>query len=80
MLRISVGRGRAVLTVRDHNVEDYAALRDMDATDVAVLDGASTSSPPMHVSDSGSGCCTNILNRPQERCLWKASLRHPAEL
>jgi len=29
-----------VLTVRDHNVEDYAALRDMDATDVAVLDGA----------------------------------------
>ena len=40
MLRISVGRGRAVLTVRDHNVEDYAALRDMDATDVAVLDAA----------------------------------------
>ena len=27
-----------MLTLRDHNVEDYAALRDMDATDVAVLD------------------------------------------
>jgi hypothetical protein len=29
-----------VLTLRDHNVEDYAALRDMDTTDVAVLDEA----------------------------------------
>src|ERR1700739_4908252 len=29
-----------MLTLRDHNVEDYAALRDMDATDVAVLDEA----------------------------------------
>jgi hypothetical protein len=29
-----------VLTMRDHNVEDYATLRDMDATDVAVLDAA----------------------------------------
>ena len=29
-----------MLTVRDHNVEDYAALRDMDTTDVAVLDDA----------------------------------------
>src|ERR1700739_1253436 len=27
-----------MLTLRDHNVADYAALRDMDATDVAVLD------------------------------------------
>jgi hypothetical protein len=27
-----------VLTLRDHNVADYAALRDMDTTDVAVLD------------------------------------------
>jgi hypothetical protein len=26
-----------VLTLRDHTVEDYAALRDMDTTDVAVL-------------------------------------------
>jgi hypothetical protein len=26
-----------MLTMRDHNVEDYAALRDMDATDVSVL-------------------------------------------
>jgi hypothetical protein len=26
-----------VLTMRDHDVEDYAALRDMDATDVGVL-------------------------------------------
>jgi hypothetical protein len=29
-----------VLTMRDHNVEDYATLRDMDTTDVAVLDEA----------------------------------------
>src|ERR1700756_4638764 len=29
-----------MLTMRDHNVEDYAALRDMDTTDVAVLDDA----------------------------------------
>src|ERR1700722_10504998 len=29
-----------MLTLRDHNVEDYAALRDMDTTDVAVLDKA----------------------------------------
>jgi hypothetical protein len=29
-----------VLTLRDHNVEDYAALRDMDTADVAVLDDA----------------------------------------
>jgi hypothetical protein len=29
-----------MLTLRDHNVEDYAMLRDMDATDVAVLDEA----------------------------------------
>ena len=28
-----------MLTLREHNVEDYAALRDMDTTDVAVLDG-----------------------------------------
>jgi hypothetical protein len=27
-----------MLAIRDHNVEDYAALDDMDATDVAVLD------------------------------------------
>src|ERR1700756_4977412 len=27
-----------MLTMRDHNVEDYAALRDMDTTDVAVWD------------------------------------------
>ncbi len=27
-----------MLTLRDHNVEDYATLRDMDTTDVAVLD------------------------------------------
>ena len=26
-----------MLTVRDHDVEDYAALRDMDATDVGEL-------------------------------------------
>jgi len=29
-----------VLTMRDHNVEDYATLRDMDTTNVAVLDEA----------------------------------------
>ncbi len=29
-----------MLTLRDHNVEDYTKLRDMDATDVAVLDQA----------------------------------------
>ncbi len=29
-----------MLTMRDHNVEDYATLRDMDMTDVAVLDEA----------------------------------------
>jgi hypothetical protein len=29
-----------VFTMRDHNVEDYAALRDMDTTDVAALDEA----------------------------------------
>jgi hypothetical protein len=29
-----------VLTMRDHNVEDYATLRDMDTSDVAVLDEA----------------------------------------
>ena len=29
-----------MLTMRDHNVEDYATLRDMDTTDVAVLDAA----------------------------------------
>jgi hypothetical protein len=29
-----------VLTLRDHNVEDYAALRGMDTTDVPVLDDA----------------------------------------
>ena len=29
-----------MLTLRDHSVEDYADLRHMDATDVAVLDGA----------------------------------------
>jgi hypothetical protein len=29
-----------VLTLRDHTVEDYANLRDMDASDVAVLDEA----------------------------------------
>ncbi len=29
-----------MLTLRDHNVEDYATLRDMDTTDVAVLDEA----------------------------------------
>jgi hypothetical protein len=33
-------RSEPVLTLRDHNVEDYAALRDMDTTDVAVLDDA----------------------------------------
>ncbi len=26
-----------MLTMRDHDVEDYAALRDMDATNVRVL-------------------------------------------
>lgn len=29
-----------MLTLRDHNVEDYASLRDMDSTDVAILDDA----------------------------------------
>lgn len=29
-----------MLTMRDHNVEDYATLRDMDLTDVDVLDEA----------------------------------------
>jgi len=29
-----------VLTLRDHNVADYTTLRDMDTTDVAVLDEA----------------------------------------
>ncbi|MGB9308194.1 MAG: hypothetical protein WCB92_32275 [Mycobacterium sp.] len=29
-----------MLTLRDHNVEDYASLRDMDSTDVAVMDDA----------------------------------------
>jgi hypothetical protein len=29
-----------MLTMRDHNVDDYAALGDMDTTDVAVLDEA----------------------------------------
>jgi hypothetical protein len=29
-----------VLTLRDHDVADYATLRDMDATDVGLLDGA----------------------------------------
>jgi hypothetical protein len=29
-----------MLTLRDHNVSDYASLRDMDTTDVAVLDEA----------------------------------------
>ena len=29
-----------MLTMRDHNVEDCATLRDMDMTDVAVLDEA----------------------------------------
>jgi hypothetical protein len=29
-----------VFTMRDHNVEDYATLNDMDITDVAVLDDA----------------------------------------
>ncbi|HTQ22385.1 hypothetical protein [Mycobacterium sp.] len=29
-----------MLTIRDHNVEDYTKLRDMDTTDVAVLDDA----------------------------------------
>lgn len=29
-----------MLTIRDHNVDDYARLRDMDTTDVAVLDDA----------------------------------------
>ena len=29
-----------MLTIRDHNVEDYTKLRNMDTTDVAVLDDA----------------------------------------
>ena len=29
-----------MFTLRDHNVADYAALRDMDTTDVALLDQA----------------------------------------
>jgi hypothetical protein len=29
-----------MLTLRDHNVEDYVALRDMDATDVGILSEA----------------------------------------
>ena len=29
-----------MLTIRDHNVEDYATLRDIDATNVDVLDEA----------------------------------------
>ena len=29
-----------MLTLRDHNIEDYATLRDMDTTDVAALDEA----------------------------------------
>ncbi|SPM28555.1 hypothetical protein [Mycobacterium terramassiliense] len=29
-----------MLTLRDHDVDDYAALRDMDSTDVGVLDQA----------------------------------------
>jgi len=29
-----------VITIRDHNVEDYATLNDMDTTDVGVLDEA----------------------------------------
>ncbi|HVQ85440.1 MAG TPA: hypothetical protein VMS84_11955 [Mycobacterium sp.] len=33
-------RSKAVLALRGHNVEDYATLRDMDTTDVAVLDEA----------------------------------------
>jgi hypothetical protein len=37
---IPTARRTPVLTIRDHNVEDYAALRDMDTTDVAVLDDA----------------------------------------
>jgi hypothetical protein len=32
------GRRKPVLTLRDHNVADYATLRDMETTDVAVLD------------------------------------------
>jgi hypothetical protein len=32
------GRRNPVLTLRDHNVADYATLRDMDTTNVAVLD------------------------------------------
>jgi hypothetical protein len=36
----AVGRSHTVLTMRDHNVEDYATLRDIDTTDVAVLDEA----------------------------------------
>src|ERR1700739_4846988 len=32
------GKEKAVFTLRDHNVADYVTLRDMDTTDVAVLD------------------------------------------
>jgi hypothetical protein len=39
-LRTSARRSKAVLAIRDHNVEDYATLDDMDTTDVAVLDAA----------------------------------------
>src|SRR6516164_4818461 len=37
---VRMTRSKAVLALRGHNVEDYATLRDMDTTDVAVLDEA----------------------------------------
>ncbi len=77
-----------MLTIRDHDVEDYVALRDMDATDVGMLsedDRACldelgdylVSTDAFHASQSG--CCTSTLNRMQERSLQKASSPRRAE-
>ena len=61
-----------MLTIRDHGVDDYAELADMDASDVGVLTQddrdcirnlAITSFPPMPGSDSQSGCCTALRAR-----------------
>jgi hypothetical protein len=65
-----------VLMMRDHRVEDYALLPDMDGTDVVVLrddDRARLEelgqylAAPMHGIASVSGRCASISSRALER-------------
>ena len=77
-----------MLTMRDHDVEDYVALRDMDATDVGVLseDDRACLDELGHylvLTDAFERFAIWLLHKhfepARERSLWKASSRRRAE-